>query len=71
MTGNKSRCQNSISQLLLTLLILCGLLQCDSRPHSYDSKLLSEISKEVFKYSDIAQQIRNLAVYGKGSEPFL
>uniref|UniRef100_A0A9J8AIZ1 Carboxypeptidase Q n=1 Tax=Cyprinus carpio carpio TaxID=630221 RepID=A0A9J8AIZ1_CYPCA len=61
MTGNKSRCQNSISQLLLTLLILCGLLQCDSRPHSYDSKLLSEISKEVFKYSDINRSYERLA----------
>lgn len=64
MTGNKSRCLNSISQVLLTLLILC-CLQCQSRPHSYDSKPLSEISKEVSKYSDIAQQIINLAVYGK------
>lgn len=64
MTGSKSRCLNSISQVLLTLLILC-CLQCHSRPHSYDSKPLSEISKEVSKYSDIAQQIINLAVYGK------
>ncbi len=64
MTGNKSRCLNSISQVLLTLFILC-CLQCHSRPHSYDSKPLSEISKEVSKYSDIAQQIINLAVYGK------
>ncbi len=66
MTGiiNKSGCLHSISQVLLTLLILC-CLQCHSRPHSYDSKPLSEISKEVSKYSDIAQQIINLAVYGK------
>ncbi|XP_043116243.1 carboxypeptidase Q-like isoform X2 [Puntigrus tetrazona] len=64
MTGNKSMCQNSISQVLLTLLILC-CLQCHSRPHSYDSKPLSEISKKVSKYSDIALQIINLAVYGK------
>uniref|UniRef100_A0A8C2KPN1 Carboxypeptidase Q n=1 Tax=Cyprinus carpio TaxID=7962 RepID=A0A8C2KPN1_CYPCA len=47
--------------LLLTLLILCSLLQCDSRPHSYDSKLLSEISKEVFKYSDINRSYERLA----------
>uniref|UniRef100_A0A8C1P9N2 Carboxypeptidase Q n=1 Tax=Cyprinus carpio TaxID=7962 RepID=A0A8C1P9N2_CYPCA len=64
MTGNKSRCLNSISQVLLTLLIL-HCLQCHSRPHSYDSKPLLEISKEIFKYSDIAQRIINLAVYGK------
>uniref|UniRef100_A0A672PS82 Carboxypeptidase Q n=1 Tax=Sinocyclocheilus grahami TaxID=75366 RepID=A0A672PS82_SINGR len=36
-----------------------------SAPHSYDSKPLSEISKEVSKYSDIANQIIKLAVYGK------
>ncbi|XP_059423358.1 carboxypeptidase Q-like isoform X1 [Carassius carassius] len=64
MTGNKSRRLNSISQVLLTLLIL-NCLQCHSRPHSYDSKPLSEISKEIFKYSDIAQRIINLAVHGK------
>ncbi|XP_026139966.1 carboxypeptidase Q isoform X2 [Carassius auratus] len=64
MTGNKSMCLNSISQVLLTLLIL-HCLQCHSRPHSYDSKPLSEISKEIFKYSDIAQRIINLAVHGK------
>lgn len=65
MTGNKNRGHNSTSQALLTLLILCFLLQCQSRPHSYDSKPLSEIYREVSKYSDIAQQIINLAVYGK------
>ncbi|XP_048008505.1 LOW QUALITY PROTEIN: carboxypeptidase Q-like [Megalobrama amblycephala] len=65
MTGNKNRGHNSSSQVLPTLLILCCLLQCQSRPHSYDSKPLSEISREVSKYSDIAQQIINLAVYGK------
>lgn len=57
-------CLNSNSQVLLTLLIL-HCLQCHSRPHSYDSKPLSEISKEIFKYSDIAQRIINLAVHGK------
>lgn len=65
MTGSKNRGHNSTSQALPTLLILCCLLQCHSRPHSYDSKPLSEISREVSKYSDIAQQIINLAVYGK------
>ncbi|XP_067257311.1 carboxypeptidase Q-like isoform X2 [Chanodichthys erythropterus] len=65
MTGNKNRGHNSSSQVLPTLLILCCILQCQSRPHSYDSKPLSEISREVSKYSNIAQQIINLAVYGK------
>lgn len=63
MTGNKSRGHNSI-QAVLSVLLIC-LPQCQSSPHRHNSEPLLGIFKELSKYSDIAQEIIDLAVYGK------
>lgn len=62
MTCNKSRGHNFIQALLL--LLTC-LQQCQSSPHRHDSEPILGVFKEISKYSDIAQQIIDLAVYGK------
>ncbi|XP_057196422.1 carboxypeptidase Q-like isoform X1 [Triplophysa rosa] len=62
MTVNKSRGHNSIQAVLL--LLTC-LQQCQSSPHRHNSEPLLGVFKEITKYSDIAQQIIDLAVYGK------
>ncbi|XP_065126166.2 carboxypeptidase Q-like [Paramisgurnus dabryanus] len=65
MTGNKSGGHNSISKAVLGFLFLICFPQCQSSPNRHNSKLLLNTSREILKYSDIAQQIIDLAVYGK------
>lgn len=53
------------SGFLTLLLVISALMQCHCKPHDYRSKSLEEISKELSNYSDVAQKIIDLAVYGK------
>ncbi|KAM9489076.1 carboxypeptidase Q-like isoform 1-T1 [Clarias gariepinus] len=50
----------------LTFVVLLGsLIQSNCKPHTYRSKSLQEVSNEISSYSDIAQKIIQLSVYGK------
>ncbi|XP_055066645.2 carboxypeptidase Q [Misgurnus anguillicaudatus] len=65
MTGNKSGGHNSISTAILGFLFLICFPQCQCSPYRHNNKSLLNTSREILKYSDIAQQIIDLAVYGK------
>lgn len=67
MTGSKSRGHNTIIHAVLSvlLLLICSH-QCQSSPPRHHSfQPLLGIFNEISKYSDITQQIIDLAVYGK------
>ncbi|XP_072535707.1 carboxypeptidase Q-like [Salminus brasiliensis] len=64
MTGN-GRCSVSGLTPCLTLLILISAIQGHCKPHGFEHKPLEEISKEILNYADIAQEIIDLAVFGK------
>lgn len=50
----------------LTFVVLLGsLIQSNCKPHTYRSKSHQEVSNEISSYSDIAQKIIQLSVYGK------
>ncbi|XP_027005097.2 carboxypeptidase Q [Tachysurus fulvidraco] len=58
--------ERGTSSGLLTFLIVTGsVLQYSCKPLDYRNKSLEEISKELSRYSGIAQKIIDLAVYGK------